>query len=271
MKRKKEVRWVFELIKNSDLVLEVVDGRFPQITRVSSIEKQISDEGIPLIIVLNKCDLVPREICEKNKQILQQEYPTVYISAQIRQGTKKLRQKIARLSPKRETIISLVGIPNTGKSSILNILRGKHVARTGQKPGVTRHKQVVRISKKLLIYDTPGVVPFDHPDVYLQAFLGAYPIENLEDPIDTAEFFLNRIKNNHSEGLRDKFDLLSIEQDNHEILTHIARKRGLILKGGKLNYPEAAKVLMREFVAGKIPYWEEIPEVNTKESSSNSE
>lgn len=264
MRRKKEIRWVFELIKNSDIILEVVDGRFPHLTRVSSIEKQISKLGLPLVIVLNKCDLVPRDVCERNKEILQREYPTVYISAQNRQGTKKLRQKIARLSPKTETVISLVGIPNTGKSSLLNILRGKHVAPTGQKPGVTRHKQLVRISGRILIYDTPGVVPFDYPDINLQAFLGAYPIENLDDPIDTAEYFLNRIKHHNSKGLNDKFDLHSLEQDNHEILTLIASKRGLMLKGAKLNYMEAAKVMMREFVSGNIPYWEEISEENMK-------
>ncbi|MHA1994311.1 MAG: GTPase [Candidatus Hodarchaeales archaeon] len=259
MRRRKENRWVFELIKTSDVILEVVDGRFPHLTRVSSIERQISDLGISLIIVLNKCDLVPRDICEYNKQILNREFPTVYISAQNRLGTKKLRQQISRLSPKRETVISLVGIPNTGKSSLLNILRGKHVAPTGQRPGVTRYKQIVRISNRILIYDSPGVVPFDHPDINLQAFLGAYEIGKLPDPIDSVYFFLDRIRQNYFEGFSEKFDLPSSELSNPDIIDLIAKKRGLVLRGGKLNHVEAAKVIMREFAAGKIPYWEKIP------------
>jgi len=172
LRRKKENRLVFELINASDIVLEVLDGRLPALSRVSSIEKHIERLKIPLLLVLNKCDLIPRETSERTKRIFSQEYPTVFISAQNRQGTKKLRHKIAQISPKKEFIISIVGIPNTGKSSLLNILRGKHVAPTGQKPGITRSKQLVRISRRILIFDTPGIVPFDHPDENVQAIIG---------------------------------------------------------------------------------------------------
>ncbi|MFX0172153.1 MAG: GTPase [Candidatus Hodarchaeota archaeon] len=256
MRRRKEIRQVFELIRASDIVLEVVDARLPIHGRVSSIENQIKKLNIPLIIVLNKCDLVPKHICEQTKRIFSRQHPTVYISAQNRQGTKKLRNAILKNSPKREIMISLVGIPNTGKSSLLNILRGKHVAATGQKPGITRHKQVVRISQRIKVFDTPGVIPFDHPNINMQAFLGAVPIGKLEDPITAAYFFLDRIKKHHSEGLVQKYDIPSLDISNEAILAHIAKRRGIILKGAKLNINEAAKVFMREFTAGKFPYWE---------------
>ena len=258
MRRRKENRSVFELIRASDVVLEVLDGRFPHLTRVSSIEKHITSLSIPLILVLNKCDLVPRHVSERNKEVLQREFPSAYISAQNRLGTKKLRQEIAKISPKRETVISLVGVPNTGKSSLLNILRGKHVAPTGQKPGVTRHKQIVRVSGRILLYDTPGIVPFDHPNIDLQAFIGAYSIEKLDDPIDTVEYFLNRIRNHYTEGFIKKYGIASFDMSNRAIIEFIAKKRALILKGAKLNLNEAAKVIMREFTSGKIAYWESI-------------
>lgn len=266
MRRRKENRQVFELIRNSDMVLEVIDSRLAALSRVSSIEKHLKKLKIPIIIVLNKCDLVPRDICERTKRIFSQEYPTVYISARNRQGTRILRQKIVQLSQKKqEILISIVGIPNTGKSSLLNILRGKHVVSTGQKPGVTRHLQIVRISKKILVYDTPGVVPFDHPNKELQVFMGAVSIDNLEDPLKTSFFFLDRIKDHYSEGLIQRYNLPSLTMDNEAIINHIAQQRRMVLKGAQPNIIEAAKVLMREFSAGLFPYWEEIikePEQN---------
>ncbi|MHA2243420.1 MAG: GTPase [Candidatus Hodarchaeales archaeon] len=261
MRRRKENRQVFDLIRNSDVVLEVIDSRLAALSRVSSIERHLEKLKIPFIIVLNKCDLVPRDICERTKRIFSREYPTVYISARNRQGTKILRQKIVQLSQKKqEILISIVGIPNTGKSSLLNILRGKHVVSTGQKPGVTRHLQIVRISKKFLVYDTPGVVPFDHPNKELQVFMGAVSIDNLEDPLKTSFFFLDRIKEHYSEGFIKRYNLPSIIMDNEEIITHIAQQRRMVLKGAQPNTIEAAKVLMREFSAGLFPYWEEIIE-----------
>ncbi len=261
MRRQKEHRQVFELIRKSDLVLEVIDGRFPLLSRVSTIEKHLTKLGIPFIIVLNKCDLVPRDICEKSKRIFNREYPTVYISAQNRQGTRILRKKIVELSRKKQEILmSVVGIPNTGKSSLLNILRGKHVAPTGQKPGITRHLQIIRVSKKILTYDTPGIIPFDHPDREMQAFIGAVSIDSLEDPVQTSFFFLDRIRNHHTNGIIKRYNLPSLDMDNEAIISHIAQQRGMIQKGARLNITEAAKVLMREFTAGVFPYWEELIE-----------
>lgn len=259
LRRKKEHRKIFELIRKSDLVLEVLDGRLPFLSRVSSIENFAKKVKIPLILVLNKCDLVPQDICEQNKKILSHEYPTVYISAQKRQGTTILRQKMLRYSAKnKEILISIVGIPNTGKSSLLNIIRGKHVAHTGQKPGVTRHLQIVRISNKILMYDTPGVTPFDHPIKEIQVIMGAISIDNLEDPIAVASFLLDRIRKNYVEGLLERYSLPSIDLENETIIEEIAKKRRMVLKGGALNINEASKVLLREFTAGVFPYWEKL-------------
>ncbi|MFX0122915.1 MAG: GTPase [Candidatus Hodarchaeota archaeon] len=267
MKRRKEHRKVFELIKNCDLVLEVIDGRLPSLSRVASIENHLQKRNIPLIIVLNKCDLVPKHICEHTKKIISQEFPTVYISARKRQGTKILRKKIVKYAQKKKDIlISVVGIPNTGKSSLLNILRGKHVAPTGLKPGVTRHLQTIRITQKILMYDTPGVIPFDHPDLELQVFMGAVSIDNLEDPLKTSFYFIDRIRNHYSEGFIQRYKIPSLSMNNEAIINHIAQQRRMILKGAQPNLMEAAKVLMRELTAGLFPYWEKMDDKNKLEN-----
>lgn len=259
LRRNKEHRQIFDLIRNSNLVLEVLDGRLPSLSRVSTIENFVKKQNIPLILVLNKCDLVPREICEQTKKKFSNDFQTAYISAQNRQGTRILRKMMNRYSSKKsEILVSIVGIPNTGKSSLLNILRGKHVARTGQKPGVTRHLQIVRMSKKVLLYDTPGVIPFDHPQTEIQALMGAISIDDLDDPFTSASFLLDRIRNHYVDGLLERYKLPSIELDNEIIIEEIAKIRRMVLKGGKPNKIEASKVLLREFTSGVIPYWEEI-------------
>ena len=121
---------------------------------------------------------------------------------------------------------------------------------------MTRHLQLVRISRNIVIYDTPGIVPFDFQDPELRVFLGADPIEKIEDPIKTAIFFINRIKKFNSNGFRQRYSLDNLEIDSEEIITQIAKNRGLLHKGGKFNVIEGAKILMREFTAGLFPYWE---------------
>ena len=259
MQRKKEHRQVFQQIRNSHILLEVIDSRFPNLTRVSTVENFARELEIPLIIVMNKCDLIPKDICDQTISIINKEFPSVYISAQKRLGTKKLREKIQRYARKgEETLVSIIGVPNTGKSSLINILRGKHVASTGQKPGVTRHMQPIRISKKLLMYDTPGIIPFDHPDQDLHVFMGAASIDTLEDPISTAYYFLDRIKKNHFDGVKDRYHIPDKMMSNEDILKHIALNRGFLGKGGVPNLIESAKMFMREFTSGEIQYWETI-------------
>lgn len=259
MQRKKEHRQVFQLIKSSHIVLEVIDSRFPLLSRVSTVENFTKELGIPLIIVINKCDLVPREVCDVIISSFNKEFPSVYVSSQKRLGTKKLREKIHRYARKREeTLVSIVGIPNTGKSSLINVLRGKHVARTGQKPGVTRHTQAIRMSRKILMYDTPGIIPFDHPDKDLHTFMGASSIDIVEDPVASVHYFLNRIKSHHPEGIAERYGLPKLDMTNDEILSYIAQNRGFLGKGGVPNIIEVSKMVMREFTAGDIPYWEKI-------------
>lgn len=252
---------VYNLIRRSDIILEILDGRFPDLSRVKTFEKYIDERKIPLILVMNKCDLIPLVVLEQNKKKLSKEYPTVYVSARDRLGTKILRNEIQQISRGKEVIVSLIGIPNTGKSSILNALRGKHTAPTGAHPGFTKSEQLIRISKKILIYDSPGVVQVDSDDEDTLAFLGAFPLEKLYDTIGTASYFIEKIKKNYSQGFISRYQLYKEEiesKSSEEILQLIAKNRNIVKKKNILDIEKTARIVMREFVQGTFPYWEKI-------------
>lgn len=129
----KELR---NIVKKADIVLEVVDARIPEITRSRRLESLAEREGKEILLVINKADLVPKEVVEKWKKTFEKQgYPTVYISAKKRLGTRILRVKIKELVERKHIVATVVGYPKVGKSSIINVLKGKHSASTSPIPG----------------------------------------------------------------------------------------------------------------------------------------
>src|SRR3990170_7559787 len=135
---------VKDVIKKADILLEVVDARFPDETRNSEIERDIARSKKPFIIVLNKCDLVSKENIEKTKSRLEQIAPTVFVSSKEKFGTTMLRHKILEIAgiKGRNIIVGSLGYPNTGKSSVINGVAGKHKASTSPVSGHTKGLQL---------------------------------------------------------------------------------------------------------------------------------
>ena len=123
-------RRVRNILEMSDLVLEVIDARDPMETRNRKLEDLLGKLGKPLVIVINKADLIPLEVLKEWKEYLEREYPTVFISAKNRLGTRKLIVSIKKYAPRLPVRVSVVGYPNVGKSTIINYLKGRHVAET---------------------------------------------------------------------------------------------------------------------------------------------
>ncbi|BDR93182.1 GTPase [Vulcanisaeta souniana] len=247
----RRVRGVLEL---SDLVLEVVDARDPMETRNRKLEELLNRLGKPLIIVINKADLVPMNILKEWKEYLEREHPTVFISAKNRLGTRKLITSIKQHAPKLPVRISVVGYPNVGKSTIINYLRGRHVAETSPIPGWTIGEQVVKAKQWLVVIDTPGVIPPEEiKDEALLIIKGAIDPSKIDDPVPPAIKLIMRIKTFNPKAFMDRYGVDA--EDPMELLELIGRRRGLLVKGGKVNTRNAAVAVIRDWVIGKLVYY----------------
>lgn len=148
-----------QVILQSDVILEILDSRFWKETRNLEFEEEIKQLGKKIIFILNKSDLVDRKKLTREIGSL---YPRVLVSCKERKGSSELREIIkiaAKQTGKEKTYIGIIGYPNTGKSSIINILIGKKVSRVASESGFTKGMQKVKLSKNIYLIDTPGVIP----------------------------------------------------------------------------------------------------------------
>jgi len=240
------------VVREADVVLEVVDARDPQGTRSRELEELVKREGKPLVIVINKADIVPKEILEKWKRFLSKEFPTIFISARERLGTRRLWIAIKRATDKRPVRVAVVGYPNVGKSTIINVLRGRHCAGTSPIPGYTRHSQLVRAATWLKVVDTPGVVPIGRSEEELAIKCALSP-ESLEDPVPAALKLVEIALAKDPDVLERTYGIKS--RDPVGILEELAERRKLYLKGGRLNLEEAARILIRDWQRAKLVFY----------------
>jgi len=232
---------VNRVLKHVDIIILVQDARFPEQTE--NIELEDKAEEKPIIHVLNKSDLVNKKTIEKYKR----KYKNcVYMSAREHQGTSILLQKILELSQGKNSIVGVFGYPNTGKSSIINALKGRKSAPTSPRAGYTKTRQLIRITDNIFLMDTPGVLPYMDNDPTKLAMIGSIDISKAKDPDLAAMELIDNKKT-----LICKY--YGVKGSNPEkILSEIAIKYKKLIKGGKPNINETARMLLRDWQRGKI-------------------
>ncbi len=245
-----------EIVSRADVVLEVLDVRDPLSTQSRRAENMVRKLGRDLILVLNKCDLVPLWVSKGWAEYFRsQGYKVVFISATLRYGTKKLRRVIAEMIPFRPAVLAVIGYPKVGKSSIINALKGKHSASTSPYPGTTGYtkvSQLYRIGQDLYIIDTPGIIPAEGSGI--EAVIRGKPVESLEEPVKIAIELIKRILQYNPRAFKIAYGIA--ESDPLKILETIALKRGWIYKKTREpNIDEAAKAVIRDYHRGKIPFY----------------
>ncbi|KEQ98434.1 hypothetical protein AUEXF2481DRAFT_86402 [Aureobasidium subglaciale EXF-2481] len=253
---------LYKVIDSSDVVIHVLDARDPLGTRCRSVEKYIREEAPHkhLLFVLNKCDLIPTSVANQANwvRLLGKEYPTLAFHASINNSFGKgslislLRQFSALHSSRKQISVGFIGYPNTGKSSIINTLRKKKVCNVAPIPGETKVWQYITLMKRIYLIDCPGVVPPNMGDTDEDILLrGVVRIENVENPEQYVAAALRKCKRHHVERTYDVRDW----ETPGEFLELLARKGGKLLKGGEADMDGVAKMVLNDFLRGKIPWF----------------
>ena len=260
----KAKRQMQEDIKLIDLVIELVDARIPLSSRSPDIDELGKNKA--RLIIMNKSDLSDEE---QNKEwasfFKAKGYYVVGLDARTKTGMKMVtnvvmeacKEKIER--DRRRGIVNrpvramVVGIPNVGKSTFINSYAGKACAKTGNKPGVTKGKQWIRLNKNLELLDTPGILwpKFEDQMVGLRlALIGAIKDEILN--IDELSLELIKVLTKDYAGILKERYSVDESETPVKILEQIAENRKCISKGNELDYSKAAALLIDEFRSGKL-------------------
>ena len=258
---------ITENLKLVDAVIELLDARIPYSSANPMLQEIIS--GKPRVVALNKADLADPVITRKwVDYFTQQGIKAVSIDSMTGKGTKQLvqavedmaREKTEKLLSKgfikpRAARVMILGIPNVGKSSLINRLAGAVKAKAADKPGVTRAKQWIRIGKNLELLDTPGILwpKFEDMTVGLKlAFTGAINDEAI-DREQVVAVFLETMAKLYPERLRERYKLIDeLPEQPMELLEMVGRKRGCLVKGGAVDLDKAQRIVFTDFRSGKL-------------------
>jgi len=259
MKKTREL--IQENLKMVDIVIEVVDARIPVSSRNPIIDELIRSKR--RVMALNKSDLSDGKANEAWVEYFKKQgYDVVLMNCMSGYGVQQLMKLLNTIQEeknegrirKKPLRMMIVGVPNVGKSSLINRLTGKKSAKTGNRPGVTRGKQWLNLENDMQLLDTPGILwpKFEDPNAGLNlAFCGSIKDEIL----DVATLALELIKvlqNEYPELLKERYKLNELGEMPLETMELIAGKRGFIQSGKRIDYERTGRTVMDEFRAGMI-------------------
>ncbi|MBT6775032.1 GTPase RsgA [Candidatus Woesearchaeota archaeon] len=237
---------VNKVLKEAEIIIEVLDARMVEDTRNFEIEKKIQTLGKKILYVFNKCDLVKDD---KLKTIKGDLRPSVFISSKDKLGTTILKKKILEMSRGNAVTVGIVGYPNVGKSSLINALSGRGSAKTSSESGYTKGFQKIRVDSKILLLDTPGVLPRKEKDVTKHSRTGALSYGKIKDIEGVA---LELIADEKELILEFYKTVGGMDDEPEDILEQIAFKFKKLASGGKANLEVAARMLLKDWQTGKI-------------------
>jgi len=237
-------RLVNEVIRESDILLFIIDARFPDLTWNREIEKKLLEQNKKLIYVLNKSDLIPKKEVEKLSKNFN---PCVFVSGKEKLGGTILFKKIMELGRGEHCVVGVLGYPNTGKSSVINLLKGRKAASVSSYSGHTRGLQFVKAKKKIKLIDTPGVLEFSEKDLYKQIIIGSMNPQHVKEP----DYFAAKLIEDFPELFENYFDI-KCGNDAYEFLEKVAIHKKILKKGAKADLQRLGRQILQDWQKGKF-------------------
>ncbi len=260
MKKTREL--IHENLKVVDAVIEVIDARIPVSSRNPIIDDIIKEKK--RVVILNKMDLADEAATSAwAEKIRRDGHYAVAVNCSSGAGVNNIIKRLDQIQAerddektrKRPLRIMIVGVPNVGKSTLINKLTGKKSARTGDRPGVTTGKQWLTLTNGMQLLDTPGILwpKFEDNLVGLNlAFCGSIKDEILDIETLCLEFIKALLADGYKDLLMARYKLDEMSDDGLEAMEQIALKRGFIFPGKRIDYERTAKTVLDEFRGGKI-------------------
>ncbi|OAS15016.1 ribosome biogenesis GTPase YlqF [Paenibacillus oryzisoli] len=264
-------RQIEEKLKLIDVVIELLDARIPLSSRNPMVDEIL--KGKPRLVLLNKNDLAdPQVTAEWVKYFGDQGLPALPIDAANGTHVKEILPRVKQLwAHKIETMLRkginprairalIVGIPNVGKSTLINQLAGKKIAATGDKPGVTKGQQWIKVGTEMDLLDTPGILwpKFEDQLVGMRLAATGAIKEELLHLDEVALFTIKYMVQHYGAGIQERFGVQELPEDMDNIqemvkvMEAIGRKRGAIVSGGKVDLDKASLIIIRDLRAGKM-------------------
>ena len=258
----KATREIARSLSSIDVIIEILDARAPHSSSNPVIDKIVKEK--PVIKLLNKSDLSdPLDTKKWQQYFNKSEYQnSIAINAMTSESKNEIVNLISQLSERKEgknTLTMVVGIPNVGKSSVINMLAGKKIAKTGNEPAITKGQQKINLRNGIMLIDTPGILwpKIEDPESGLKlAALGS--IRNTAVGYDEiAIYIIKFLMQKYPDYLKARYKIDLLSQDEHEIIELLAKKRGCLSKGGKIDLTKISEIIaddLRRGAYGQITF-----------------
>lgn len=259
------------LMPRCDVVIELLDARLPWSSSnplLDELRRNIPGKGphgthgdVPCITLLTKADLADPAVTAAWRKTLHEKrgVKTIALCLTDPKDVKRLPNLIRRVAPKRNKPMQqvramIVGIPNVGKSTLVNALKGKRIARVGDEPALTKGKQEIDLKNGIVLVDTPGILwpKFESPHAGIRLAVSGAIKDTAVDYDEIALHALRWLIDHYPDALRTRYQLDDLDPEPLTLLETIGKKRGCLVAGGEVHLSRAGELLLRELRSGKL-------------------